>query len=178
VNTSLFNPYSSSSWPMRLGGPGNTNVAPVVIRTRGETPWSAPLPGLEKISSIVVAEDGCVFVSSEDMLIAVEPDGAIRWNSTSGQPFGEPMALADGSLVLSERSEHGARKLVARDQKTGEELWSIDGGGWPPLRPVAVRGAVLFKRYLPDIRAMELQCVNPGGETLRTHRLDSLEYYR
>lgn len=161
---------------MGLGNAGNNNLARVVIQAKGETWWSVPIPGQERVSSIIVAEDGCVFVSSPDALTAVEQDGSVRWDRKLGQPFGDPIALADGSILLTEE-EGGQRRLVARAQATGEELWSMRGDGWPPVRPaVAPSGAIVLKRYIRDARALDLQCVNPGGEVLWSYRLASLNY--
>jgi hypothetical protein len=123
------NPFGSSSWPIDFGNPGNTSVASVVASVTGQPLWSVPVSS-EWGYEIVVGEDGCVFVASNDCLLGVEPDGGTRWRRQLRVGLGAPTAFADGSIVLA---EDAGRRLVARDWRSRGDLLRVRWqalGGW------------------------------------------------
>jgi len=162
------NPFGSSPWPMDFGNPGNTSVASVAASMAGQTLWSVPISS-EWGYEIVVGEDGCVFVASSDCLLAVEPDGGIRWRHRLGGGFGAPTAFADGSIVLA---EDVGRRLVARDQATGDERWSVSGEGWSLRRPTATSdGNVIQQRGSSVGSGTELCCLSFEGNPRWSYQL-------
>jgi hypothetical protein len=162
--------FGSSSWPILLGNAGNTGVASVAASLGGETAWSAPL-GSEKEEwgyRIVVAEDGSLFVVWPSWLLALDPNGEIRWRRprTGEGGLGTPMALADGSIILS---EDGGRILLSRDQATGAERWSIPGE-WGRATATEAGEIIVPRKRTPENGA-ELCCLDAGGGLRWSHPL-------
>jgi hypothetical protein len=168
--------FGSSPWPKALGGPRNANATLVNFRGTGKTLWSAPI----RCVPMAVGEDGCLFAMGGNTLYAVEPGGTVRWHRTANERFGEPAALADGSLLVVEDG-----RLVARDQRTGDERWSHDYGYyWRHLAPeVTLDGSIVLIRGVSNSwEDLELCLLGPGPEVLWTfplswgpHRVSILE---
>jgi outer membrane protein assembly factor BamB len=155
------NPFGSASWPMVTGNAGNTGAASVAASLGGKTLWSVPLPSGSGCR-MVVGEDGGLFVASSGSLLALDPNGEVRWlrPRTGEGGFGTPMALADGSIVLTE--DHG-RKLLSLDQVTGVERWCLMGW-WSTAGATATGdGGLVVRRALSDEAPVELCCLDPSG---------------
>jgi outer membrane protein assembly factor BamB len=163
-------PFGTSPWPMVSGNAGNTGVASVVVRPGGKTLWSAPLAA-EWGYRMVVGEDGGLFVASPGWLLALGSDGGFRWRRprTGSGGFGTPMALASGSIVLT---EDAGRNLLSLDQVTGEERWRLPDGSWSPAGPTATDECNIILRREPLIgTGAELCCLDPGGALRWSYRL-------
>ncbi|MBV9559491.1 MAG: PQQ-binding-like beta-propeller repeat protein [Bradyrhizobium sp.] len=156
-------PFGSSSWPILLGNAGNTGVASVAASLGGATSWSVSLDAENERGGyrIVVGEDGSLFVVWPSSLLALDPTGEIRWRRprTGEGGLGTPMALADGSIILT---EDGGRKLLSRDQATGNERWSIPGR-WAFVTAFAV-DAILAQREPSSGNDAELHCLGASGQ--------------
>jgi hypothetical protein len=173
MSAGMSEPFGISPWPVPCGNAGNTGVASVAVSVGGRTLWSVPLE-VQWGYRMVVGEDGGLFVASPGWLLALGATGEFRWRRprAGGGGFGTPMALADGSLVLT---EDGGRNLLSLDQATGQERWRLPDGSWSPAGATATDdGDIILRRELPDGEEAELCCLRPGGALRWSYRLSDI----
>lgn len=121
----LRHPTGQAPWPTNHGDPWNASTSPAAATATGDVLWTSPLPD-EAWTSIAVAADGRIFVTSGDQLLAVDPDGSPAWRIACG-PLGYLAALADGRLVVSEADPEP--RFAVRNQDSGELAAVVPGPG-------------------------------------------------
>ena len=133
--TSIF---GSAPWPMEFGNPFNTRVSPTRFNFKGEALWSIPIEEAN-LNRIVVAEDGCIFVTAGRIMMAIEPNGQKRWQHDAEMGIGSTVVLADGTLLHYE-----GRKLVSREQSTGKQLWMTKDGNFGRRPAIMPNGTIIL----------------------------------
>lgn len=94
---------SGSPWPMYQAGSRLQGRAAAVGPAQPTAKWFVPGTFLDQPA---IAADGTVYAVNSGTLMAIRPDGTLRWslaplNSSSGEGFtGTPAIRADGSLVI------------------------------------------------------------------------------
>ena len=142
-------------------------IPPIILRAAGTVRWSLPIMALEA----VVGEDGSLFVTEGEAVIALEADGDVRWRHQAERPLGL-LAAADGLLIHTE--EHG-RRLVARDQATGRTRWSLESNLWSVVPPVAMpNGDIIHQRHRYDARTTALCGLSSNGALLWSYEMPGI----
>lgn len=153
--------FGTAPWPTWLGNPANSRVSRATVAATGTLRWSLPLP--ERVADgLSVAADGCCFVTLDHHLLAVEPNGRLRWSRSFGYVSGPALVLADGRLFL-----FAERSLIVLDQATGVTIIS-----WPltsyASRSLTPDGDLLYTQFQPS-GPPTLQRVSPTGAVRWTH---------
>jgi outer membrane protein assembly factor BamB len=96
----------------------------IVLQPDGKTRWSYPIPG--QVSQPAVAEDGTVYVGSEDSNVyALSADGKLKWKvSTGGAVFSTPAIAKNGTIFFG--SNDGCLYAVGPD---GKLKWEFKTSG-------------------------------------------------
>ena len=119
-------PEQAQPWPMAGGGPQHTNRSPYVSAQQGKIKWSCFLEGITSNPS--VALDGTVYLTRRDgswaELVAVDPNGMIKWTFTS-YGYHQPALAEDGSIY----ADGGGTGNIYAVSPVGEALWQVYVGG-------------------------------------------------
>ncbi len=104
--------------------------------------WKLKLSGQEGDSSPAIAADGTIYQATFDgKLLAVTPQGAVKWMFQAGREIKSSPAIADdGTIYFGARD----RKLYAVTP-AGKLKWTFPSGAWVDSSPaIAADGTVYF----------------------------------
>lgn len=80
--------------------------------------WPVRTTSDEVFANLAIAEDGTVYVNSEDArLWAFRPDGGVKWNNLKFESWGsDPLIRSDGRIIFGAEIRNAARLVCVQDQ--------------------------------------------------------------
>ena len=118
--------------------------------------WKLTLARYDSESSPAIAPDGTIYQGTFDgKLVAITPDGQIKWSFKEGLEIKSSPAIADdGTIYFGSRD----RKLYAVTPE-GKLKWTFATGAWVDSSPaIAVDGTIYFGSWDKSFYAL-----NPNG---------------
>ncbi len=122
----------------------------------GTEAWNVAV-GYRGYGSPAIAADGTVYVGSSNRLVALNPDGSIRWSaSTPGAIWSAPAVAVDGTVYV------GAGNTLQSVSSTGSVGWAFDIGIRGTAQP-----AIGADRTVYIAAGMSLFAVRNNGSSTR-----------
>ncbi|CQH51872.1 uncharacterized protein HHUB_1782 [Halobacterium hubeiense] len=140
---------ASDAWATRHGGSRRTRASDAAAVTAAPArQWrDTDFPQYE---GAVFTADGGAFVVDTHAVVAVAPDGGVRWRDDAGY-YGQPLLTRDA--VVADSMDGG---LVALDRESGERAWT-----GAKVAPTALAAG----RILGDAGSDTIAAARPGGGT-------------
>lgn len=133
------------------------------ISSSGNILWSLNLNYQIPVGVLTVGNDGTIYLPTLGGLMAVNPNGTIKWFRTdlSGRISHGLATSVTGDTIFIIYNDGSTDLLVALSGETGEDLWTFDIGDAEPSDPVVdSSGTVYVSGYS---NGAHLYAISPDG---------------